>query len=309
TQQHSEVLGRKTDWKPGHQPLLRPAFLNSVLPRRWPALLSAAVACLLTLFLVAPAVSAAPVETTGPAKGSLVIVGGGTLVPEIIQRFVQLAGGPGANFVVFPTASADPIDLEQVKQQFSKAFGVKNVTVLHTRDPKAANSAQFVAPLLRANAVWFYGGRQWRLDDAYLNTLTEREVKAVLARGGVVGGSSAGATIQGSFLVRGSVKGNTIMIAARPSHRVGFGLLSNSAVDQHLIVRHRENDLVPVIASHPALLGIGLDQSAAIVVHGSEFTVIGVSKVAIYDNQMHDGKKYYFLSHGQKFNLAARKPE
>ncbi|HEV2223485.1 MAG TPA: cyanophycinase [Candidatus Acidoferrales bacterium] len=301
------------DWEPRVGAIHHAASLKSSQPDRRNPLAGPliAVLCLAAVFLAAPVISAAPVgrQTVGPARGWLVIVGGGTLVPEITERFVQLAGGPDASFVVFPTASADPIDLAKVKQQFLKTFGVKNVVVLHTRDPQVANSRDFVAPLLHANAVWFYGGRQWRLDDAYLNTLTEREVKAVLARGGVVGGSSAGATIQGSFLVRGSVKGNTIMVAARPSHRVGFGLLSNSAIDQHLLVRHRQNDLIPVITAHSSLLGIGLDQSTAIVVHGSEFQVIGVSKVAIYDNRMHDGKKYYFVSHGQGFNLGARKSE
>lgn len=268
-----------------------------------------ALGCLASAFAAPAALTARSGKTAGPSHGWLVIVGGGQLVPEITQRFVQLAGGPDARFIAIPTAGSDPVDSAKVKQQFIKTFGVKNVVVLHTRDPKVANSKDFVAPLLHANAVWFYGGRQWRLDDAYLNTLTESEVKAVLARGGVVGGSSAGATIQGSFLVRGAVKGNTIMIAARPSHRVGFGLLSNSAIDQHLLVRHRENDLVPVIAARPGLLGIGLDQSTAIVVHGNQFQVIGVSKVAIYDNTTHNGKKYYFLSHGQRFNLATREPQ
>jgi|SRR5579864_4658312 len=300
------------DWNPGVEVIHRSLSLNSSLPDRKNPLAGFPIimVCLAVVFLAGLTTSAALAsKTVGPARGWLVIVGGGTVVPEITQRFVQLAGGPDASFVVFPTAGADPVDLAKVRQQFMKTFGVKNVVVLHTRDPKVAKSRDFVAPLLHANAVWFYGGRQWRLDDAYLNTLTEREVKAVLARGGVVGGSSAGATIQGSFLVRGSVKGNTVMVAARPSHRVGFGLLSNSAIDQHLLARHRQNDLIPVIAAHPSLLGIGLDQSTAIVVHGSEFEVIGVSKVAIYDNRVHDGKKYYFLSHGQRFNLAARKPD
>lgn len=250
--------------------------------------------------------------TVGLAKGSLVIVGGGELTPEITQKFVALAGGPQANYVVIPTASDDSgLHLDTLAAHFAKQFSVDSahVSVLHTRDRGVADSEKFVAPLLNANAVWFPGGRQWRLSDAYLGTRTEREVKAVLARGGVVGGSSAGATIQGAFLVRGSVKNNTIMVAERPSHREGFGLLRDSAIDQHLLVRHREDDLVPVIAARPKLLGIGLDQSTAIVVHADEFTVIGASKVAIYDNKDHAGKKYYFLSHGEKFNLATRTAE
>jgi cyanophycinase len=248
--------------------------------------------------------------TVGPAKGSLVIVGGGRVVPEIEKRFVELAGGPGANFVLIPTAQGDDFALEQARGSMAKAFGVAHVTVLHTRDRKVADSPEFIKPLQQASGVWIEGGRQWRLADAYLGTAVEREIKALLARGGVVGGSSAGATIQGSYLVRGDPASarnpdgdNTIMMV--PGHEAGFALLPNSAIDQHVITRHRESDLVPVIAAHPGLLGIGIDQETAIVVHGNDFEVIGESKVII-----HDGKKpFYFLSHGQKFNLKTRLPE
>lgn len=252
--------------------------------------------------------------SAGPSKGTLVIVGGGRLGPEIVSRFIELAGGAQANFVVIPTAIGDQVDVEREKNRFANAFAVKNFVVLHTRDRKQADSKEFVEPLKHATGVWIEGGRQWRLADAYLGTLTEREIKAVLQRGGVVGGSSAGATIQGSFLVRGASGtpenpdgDNTIMIA--PPHIQGFGLLQNAAIDQHVIARHRENDLVPVIDVHPELLGIGIDESTAIVVHGDEFEIIGKSKVGIYDGKDHDGKKYYFLSVGQKFDLKKRKAE
>src|SRR5947209_2031566 len=216
--------------------------------------------------------------STGPSKGTLIIVGGGRLGPEIVSRFIELAGGAQANFVVIPTAIGDQVDVEREKTRFANTFAVKNFVVLHTRDRKQADSKEFVEPLKHATGVWIEGGRQWRLADAYLGTLTEHEIKAVLQRGGVVGGSSAGATIQGSFLIRGASGtpenpdgDNTIMIA--PPHIQGFGLLQNAAIDQHVIVRHRENDLVPVIDAHPELLGIGIDESTAIVVHGDEFEI------------------------------------
>lgn len=249
--------------------------------------------------------------TVGPAKGHLVIVGGGQIVPAIRDRFVKLAGGPDANFVMIPTALPDAmVNDSAARKYFSATFNVTHVTVLHTRDRKLADSAEFVKPLQQASGVWIEGGRQWRLADAYLGTAVEREIKALLARGGVVGGSSAGATIQGSYLVRGAPAApgnpdgdNTIMMV--PGHETGFALLPDSAVDQHVIARHRESDLAPVIASHPKLLGIGIDQETAIVVHGDEFEIIGDSKVII-----HDGKKpFYFLSPGQKFNLKTRLPE
>jgi cyanophycinase len=243
--------------------------------------------------------------SSGPSKGSLVIVGGGKLGPEIVARFVSLAGGPDANFVVIPTAGEDrQINLPEAEKKFCERFGVRHVTVLHTRDRTVAGSADFVAPLRTATAVWFEGGRQWRLADSYLNTLTGREVKAVLDRGGVVGGSSAGATILGSYLVRGATEGAHIMMSK--SHEEGLGLVKNVAIDQHLLKRHRENDLVAVIDAHPDLLGIGIDESTAIVVQGDKFQVIGESKVGIYDGQDHDGKKYFFLNAGDTYDLGRR---
>jgi cyanophycinase len=243
--------------------------------------------------------------TRGPTQGTLVIVGGGQLGPEIIQRFVSLAGGKDAKFVVIPTASEEPtIDVEKTKERFAKSFGVANVTVLHTKDRKVADSKQFTEPLRHASAVWIPGGRQWRLADSYLKTRTEREIKNVLKRGGVVGGSSAGATIQGSYLVRGAVEGNTVMMS--PGHEAGFALLTDSAVDQHIITRHRESDLDPVVEKFPKLLGIGIDESTAIIVHGDQFEVIGKSKVAIHDRKEHEGKKFYFLTAGQKYDLKHR---
>lgn len=252
--------------------------------------------------------------TIGPAKGWLVIVGGGEIPQEIKQRFVALAGGADAKFVVIPTAVPDgQIDQNRILSSFSQTFGVSHVTVLHTRDRNIANSRAFVEPLRNASGVWIEGGRQWRLVDAYLGTAVEREIKALLARGGVVGGSSAGATIQGSYLVRGASAtannpdgDNTIMMA--PGHEAGFALASDIAIDQHVIVRHRENDLASVIASHPKLLGVGIDQSAAIIVHGDVFETMS-GKVLIHDGKRHGDKGYYVLSPGQKFNLKARKAE
>jgi cyanophycinase len=233
-------------------------------------------------------------EAVGPAKGTLIVVGGGAVGPEIRGRFLELAGGEDAPIVVIPTAS----ELENFPQD-RRLF--KNVVLLHTRSRDVANSAEFVAPLKRARAVWISGGRQWRLVDAYLGTRTQREILAVLERGGVIAGSSAGATILGSYLVRGAHEGNQIMMAK--GYEEGFGLLRNVAIDQHLITRNRVNDLVQVMNAHPELLGIGIDESTAIEVSGDRFRVLGTSKIAIYEH----GKPYYFLERGARFDLGQRK--
>ena len=141
------------------------------------------------------------IASTGSAQvnGYLVIQGGGALTNEVKERFVALAGGPRARFVYIPTALSDAQigDAEKRGAAIAKGFGIAGVTVLHTRDRVRANSPGFVEPLRHASGVLIEGGRQWRLADAYLDTAVEREIKALLARGGVVCGGSAGATIQG----------------------------------------------------------------------------------------------------------------
>ncbi|HSC29748.1 MAG TPA: hypothetical protein VLD67_20895, partial [Vicinamibacterales bacterium] len=134
----------------------------------------------------------------GPAKGSLVIVGGGSMEGTgIVEKFIQLAGGPDAKFVIVPTAGGNRTQdgsVRAFKEEDRIASwlrrGLKTVKMLHTHDPKVADTEAFVKDLREANAVWFNGGRQWNIVDSYANTLTFKEFHKVLERGGVIGGSS-----------------------------------------------------------------------------------------------------------------------
>src|SRR4029077_3909208 len=110
--------------------------------------------------------------------------------------------------------------------------------------------------------------RQWNGVDSYAGTLAEKEFRNVLARGGVIGGSSAGTTIQGDYLVRGDTSGPNVMMTEEPAHQHGFAFLRKSAIDQHINARLRWDDLIPVIKKNPDLLGIGLSEGTAIVVKG-----------------------------------------
>lgn len=249
---------------------------------------------------------AASAQEVGPASGALVIVGGAMRDTAIVERFLDLAGGPDAPIVVIPTAGG----VEEYDQYWRglrpfKAAGATDLTVLHTKDRDVANSEEFVQPIREARGVWFGGGRQWRLVDSYLDTKVHEELWALLERGGVIGGSSAGATIQGSYLARGDTKTNEIMMG---DHEVGLAFIKNVAIDQHLLRRNRQFDLLEIIAARPELLGIGIDENTAIVVVGDEFEVIGQSYVAIYDDtrQIDSGGDFYFLGAGDRYNLATR---
>ena len=269
-----------------------------------------AVVAVAIVLAAAPAIAQGPPPAdsprVGPERGSLVIVGGGLGDKEIVERIIALAGGHDAPLVMIPTAGGAPrYDQYWEGQRPFREGGVTDITILHTYDPETADTDEFVAPLRRARGVFFGGGRQWRLADAYLNTRTHRELFALLERGGVISGSSAGASIMGSFLVRGDTETNTVMMG---DHVEGFSLLKNVGIDQHLLRRNRQFDLIEVIEAHPELLGIGLDENTAIVVEGDRFEVIGESYVAIYDNrrQIPPGGKFYFLAPGDRFDLGSR---
>ena len=254
--------------------------------------------CLFTLTTTA--------QTSGPESGSLVIVGGGMQDLSILVRFGELAGGPDAPIVVIPTAGgAENYDQSwQGLQQFRDA-GLTNITLLHTYDSTIADTDAFAAPIQEARGVWFTGGRQWRLADAYINTKVHDALWDLLSRDGVIGGSSAGATILGSYLARGDTSGNTIMMG---DHEEGLGFIENVAIDQHLLRRNRHFDLIEIIEEKPELLGIGLDENTAIIVQNNKFEVIGQSYVAIFDhNRMLDsGGKFYFLRIGDQYDLLSR---
>ncbi|MDX2270026.1 MAG: cyanophycinase [Bryobacter sp.] len=239
-----------------------------------------------------------------PAQGHLVAIGGGPIGPEIWHHLSQLAGGWQAPVVFIPTAAEG--EPGERASDFLRRAGFTNVVTLHTRDRAEADREAFVAPLLGARLVFFGGGRQWRLVDSYAGTRTEKALAAVLSSGGVLAGTSAGATILGSYLVRGAREGNTIMMA--PGYETGFGFLKNIAIDQHLLKRGRENDLWEVIDRKPELLGIGIDEGTAVHFAADRFRVYGASLVAVYDAQYSQSKpRHFFLAPGAAYDLLTRR--
>jgi cyanophycinase len=225
-------------------------------------------------------------------SGALVIVGGGAMPKDVAERFIQLAGSKDANIVVLPTAVARE-DAVQQAPVFLREANVKSITVLPQRGFDEVGREEFKSALNAATGIWFGGGRQWNFVDAYEGTEAVELFHDVLRRGGVIGGSSAGATILGEFLVRGHPLGNTVMMAE--GYERGFALLPGAAIDQHFSQRERQPDLLPVIRRHPGMLGIGIDEGTAIVVTGTKVDVIGQHSA-------------HFVSGPKLMNLTTNKP-
>ena len=248
----------------------------------------------------------------GPRTGSILIAGGGDLPLDVYRTFVRLAGGAASRIVVIPTADArDSYPFEWDGLEPFLLAGSRSVRLLHTRSRERANEDDFVAPLEHATGVWFMGGNQWRLTDAYLGTRVQQELQAVLDRGGVVGGTSAGASVLASYLVRGTPDHDER--PSEPGYDVGFGLLRGVAIDQHVIARGREGELIRVLDAYPQLLGIGLDEGTAMVIRGDIAQVQGKSLVGVYDRKSSAcgapgcyPLPYRWLKGGETYDLADR---
>jgi cyanophycinase len=243
------------------------------------------------------------------AGGALVIVGGGGMPKEISEKFMELAGGPDAPIVVLPTANPDAGRESQREGAYLTRLGFKKVTVLPQTSQDEVESGAFEEALKTAKGVWFGGGRQWRFVDAYSGSKAEALFRELLARGGVIGGSSAGATIQADYLVRGSPLGNEEMMVE--GYERGLGFLPGVAVDQHFSQRKRFLDMTSLMRRHPQLLGIGIDEATALVVQGKIGEVMGRGQVHFYDYRNGppppDKQDFTAVAAGGKYDLVERR--
>ncbi|HEY4312849.1 MAG TPA: cyanophycinase [Pirellulales bacterium] len=242
-------------------------------------------------------------RTPEVAHGSLLICGGGDLPDSVWQRLIELAGGPDAKIVFLTASLLDPDAPNPKGLQLLHKNGARVVEVVAARTPQDANSPRFAQALHNARAVWFTGGRQWKYLDAFQGTVAEKMFRDVLARGGVIGGSSAGAAVQAEYMVRGSPLSNRIISAE--GYERGLDFLPGTAIDIHVSERGRLEEFVGLISRRPNLLGLALDEKAAVEVHGHQLTVIGPGEARIVD--FHAGRSHMIgLRRGERFDLQTR---
>jgi len=207
-------------------------------------------------------------------NGMLVIVGGGRLPDEADEAFYEHGGGKKARMVLIP--SAYPFSSRERMESYYKPWSdmdCESFDFIDTESRDEANSEDFVKPLRNATAVWIGGGVQGRLADIYGGTKVEEAIRGVLERGGVVGGTSAGAAILSRTMIR---SGRTEVIVGQ-----GFPLLKNAVIDQHFTQRNRQPRLTKVVTDHSPMIGFGIDESTALLVHGNEVRVVGEGEVTV----------------------------
>jgi cyanophycinase len=237
------------------------------------------LAALLLAALAAPALAAEPAP-----KGHLVLIGGGDKPPEVMRKFIELAGGKDAPIIAIPTASSEPDAAEYYEKLFRETYGCTNAVSLDIRKNADAGRADWAALARKAKGIFFGGGDQIRITNALLGTPVGDAIAAAFADGAVVGGTSAGTACQSAVMITG--EGDFSLVAARSVETWrGLGFLPGDVVvDQHFLKRQRENRLLSVVLENPALLGVGVDEATAAWFRpDGTFQVLGRSAVMVLD--------------------------
>jgi cyanophycinase len=276
-------------------------------------------AAALWLGLMLTGCAAVRVRDVEPARGGhLLLIGGGFKPLEVLKRFVELAGGGERPVVVFPMASEESRPSgEELKKQL-EAAGARDVRVVHIDERRDALKPEVVAAVKGAGGVFFSGGDQNRISQRLVDTPVLNALRELMARGGVVAGTSAGAACQSEVMFVGEGD-ETVLRASNIVTTRGIGLLPGTIVDSHFMARKRQGRLVNLVAEHPELLGVGIDEAtAAWVKPDGMLEVVGQGWVVLYDatnarvkrtadNRMSvSGLVQHVLVDGQRFDLSQR---
>lgn len=278
---------------------------------RWIVMLVALIVPLTTSQNTAPSPNP---KAWWPTSGAIILCGGGLQTETaniFVERLIALAGGPDAQIVIIPTASDElpaelptsgpqPKRINDLRQHF-ESRGARRIAFLHTRDRPVANSEAFVKILKSASGVFFPGGRSRILDETYHDTLVARELQALLKRGGVVAGDSAGAITMGCFWL-----GWTSPTSDFGKITDGLCLLPQVTVTPHAQRLEKEwtDTIFKYVAAHPPTVGINIEENTALVIKGSAVEVIGQGAVAILDSTKDKKKPPLRLTAGQRHDFA-----
>jgi cyanophycinase len=245
---------------------------------------------ILLIALAVPACSPEGPSAPGP-KGHLFIVGGGDRDEPLMRKYVELAKGYGAGrFVIFTMASGVPHEVGPELVAEFKGYGVADVAYYQLTREEAVDPASLKI-LDGVSAVWFSGGDQAKQTAVLLGTPLHKRMLELYKEGCLIGGTSAGAAVMSEFMITGNerrTKGEEgtweVILADDVEHIQGFGFVQNAVIDQHFVTRRRHNRLIAVVLENPSLVGVGIEESTAVLVRpGGKYEVLGEGQVIVYD--------------------------
>lgn len=239
----------------------------------------------------------------------LILIGGGKRPPAAIERFVSWAGGASkARILIVTWASGVPQEsYNGIKKDFDN-FPNISIEPAPSAPIDEIKRPQLLAQIKTATGIFFTGGDQNRIMDVLKDAEILKVLREKYREGVVFGGTSAGTAIMSDPMMTGEAD-LTKIDGAKVETREGLGLLPNVIVDQHFIKRQRENRLFGLILKNPSMLGIGIDEDAALAVKDNrDAEVLGETQVMIIDAQNRkESFIVYLLKNGETFELNTRR--
>nr|WP_223270793.1 cyanophycinase [Subsaximicrobium wynnwilliamsii] len=247
------------------------------------------ILCLVVMLIAGFQFSACAQESD--AQGKLVIIGGGSRPAAMIDRIIKESGIDKEGYgIILPMSSVEPDSaVYYAKMQFTKV-GINNVHGLQFAKGERLGSAKLDS-IKKAKLIYISGGDQNRFMDIVAGTTAEKAIHEAYENGSLLAGTSAGAAVMSKMMITGNelkhpeyastfrnIESENIEL------KTGLGMLNNVLIDQHFVKRSRYNRLISAVIEHPELMGIGIDESTAILVIGKSAEVIGESQVIVFEN-------------------------
>ena len=221
----------------------------------------------------------------GETRGWIVPIGGAENKendPRILQRFIDVSGGPDADIVVIPTAS----QLHETGHRYEQVFrdlGARRVSVMDFDTRRDCQEPSRLERLEQASGIFFTGGNQLRLTTLLGGTPVAKLIRNRNAHGVTVGGTSAGASILSEHMIAFGDEGATPR-AAMVTLAPGLGLTNRVIVDQHFRQRDRLGRLLTALAYNPFAIGLGLDEDTAVFLDADNLAEVrGSGTVTVVD--------------------------
>lgn len=261
----------------------------------------------------------------GQQRGYVIPIGGAEKKlnnPEVLSRFVELAGANEARICVIPTASK-LADTGARYQQIFQSLGAAKVHVLPIANRSDAKQEEHVEVLNSCTGIFITGGNQLRLSTILGGTPIAQTIRKLNAAGVHYAGTSAGAAIVSQHMIAGGKTG-AVPTEGGVNLVPGMGLINTVVVDQHFNQRNRFARLLSAVSYNPSLLGIGIDEDTAAFIDGDNtFTVVGSGAITVVDPSNIDytsaaeaeqgdaltllNLKVHILAAGARFDISQRK--
>lgn len=229
--------------------------------------------------------------TEAAPAGKLFIIGGGDRTPAMMDRLVAEAGlGPGAGYaVILPMSSSEPDSAIIWSGEDFLARGIETVGFNFVQGEAPAPSR--LDSLRGAALIYISGGDQARFMGIVAGTPIAEAIRDAYRAGVVVAGTSAGAAVMSARMLTGDQRRHPeytptyeVLEADNIDLADGLGLLTRAIVDQHFVARSRHNRLLTAVIEFPDLMGIGIDESTAILVEADRAEVVGEAQVLVFRN-------------------------